>query len=496
MKGYLLALDQGTTSSRAVLYTISGTVVATRSRPLTQHYPQPGWVEHDAVEILDTQVEAVRDVLRDTGVNASEVAAIGITNQRETIVVWDRRTGEPVHPAIVWQCRRTSEICNRLREEGLEPMIRERTGLIADAYFSGTKIQWLLENIPGLRERADRGDLLVGTVDTWLIWKLTGGRSHVTDPSNASRTMLFNIRKMTWDPDLLAMTGVPESMLPRVVPSSGKAGETEPEWFGSAISISGMAGDQQAALFGQGCHEPGCVKNTYGTGCFILMNTGASPIVSANRLLTTVAWDIGNGPVYALEGSVFNAGSAIQWLRDGLGLIASAQEADELAESVPDAGGAFFVPAFTGLGAPWWDMYARGSMSGLTRGTTKAHVVRAVLESIAYQSRDVFEAMISDSGKPICQLRVDGGASKSDMLMQFQSDLIGMDVIRPLNIETTAAGAAALAGLAAGVSDPASAGPGCIPGRIFRSGMDRERADKLQEAWHKAVGRSMKWVEA
>jgi len=496
MNDYLLALDQGTTSSRAVLYTVSGTVVAIRSRPLTQYYPQPGWVEHDASEILETQVEAVRDVLRDSGVSASDVAAIGITNQRETVVIWDRKTGEPVHHAIVWQCRRTSEICLKLRTDGLEPMIRERTGLIADAYFSGTKLQWLLEQVPGLRERADAGELLAGTIDTWLIWKLTGGRRHVTDPSNASRTMLFNILTMTWDKDLLAMTGIPESMLPEVVPSSGKSGETDKVWFGASIPICGMAGDQQAALFGQGCRLPGSVKNTYGTGCFILMNTGEKPVLSNNRLLTTVAWDIGKGPVYALEGSVFNAGSAIQWLRDGLGLISNAREADELAESVPDAGGAFFVPAFTGLGAPWWDMYARGSMSGITRGTTKAHLVRAVLESIAYQSRDVFEAMVSDFGQPILQLRVDGGASKSDMLMQFQANLIGLEVLRPVNIETTAAGAAALAGLAAGVTEPGEAGPGCTLGRAFKPDMDREKAGGLQEAWHKAVRRSMNWMDA
>ena len=496
MKGYLLALDQGTTSSRAVLYTAAGETACIRSRPVTQYYPQPGWVEHDAMEILGSQVEAVRDVLHDSGVRPEEIAALGIANQRETVVVWDRKTGEPVHRAIVWQCRRTADICTRWREDGLEPMLRERTGLVADAYFSGTKLQWLLQKVPGLRERAIRGELLAGTVDTWLVWNLTGGRCHVTDPSNASRTLLYNIHKMDWDPELLALTSVPSSMLPRVVPSSGRVGETSPEWFGAAIPIAGMAGDQQASLFGQGCVMPGSIKNTYGTGCFILMNTGGNPVYSANRLLTTVAWDIGQGPVYALEGSVFNAGSAIQWLRDGLGMIGTAKEADELAETVPDAAGAFFVPAFTGLGAPWWDMYARGTMTGLTRGTTKAHFVRAVLESIAYQSRDVFEAMVSDFGQPIWQLRVDGGASNSNMLMQFQSDLIGLDVLRPLNIETTAAGAAALAGLAVGMTDSGSGGPGCAIGRIFSPGMERETASRLQEQWRKAVKRSLHWIDS
>lgn len=496
MKGYLLALDQGTTSSRAVLYTASGETVDIRSRPLTQHYPKPGWVEHDAMEIVETQVEAVRDVLRYSGVKPEEIAALGITNQRETVVVWDRKTGKPVHRAIVWQCRRTSDICTRWQEEGIEPILREKTGLIADAYFSGTKLQWLLQQVPGLRERADRGELLAGTVDTWLVWNLTKGRVHVTDPSNASRTLLFNIHKMAWDPDLLALTGVPSSMLPQVVPSSGRLGETSPEWFGASIPIGGLAGDQQAALFGQGCRKPGSIKNTYGTGCFILMNTGDKPVLSANRLLTTVAWDIGSGPVYALEGSVFNAGSAIQWLRDGLCMIATAREADVLAESVTDANGAFFVPAFTGLGAPWWDMYARGTMTGLTRGTTKAHFVRAVLESIAYQSRDVFEAMVSDFGQPIRQLRVDGGASNSNVLMQFQADLIGLDVFRPLNIETTAAGAAALAGLAVGMTDPESGGPGCTVGRTFLPQMEREKASRLQEQWRKAIHRSMNWVDS
>ncbi len=496
MKGYLLALDQGTTSSRAVLYSAAGETIDIRSRPLTQHYPQPGWVEHDAVEILESQVGAVRDVLRYSGVRPEEIAALGIANQRETVVVWDRRTGEPAHRAIVWQCRRTSDICTRWREEGIEPMIREKTGLVADAYFSGTKLQWLLQNVPGLRERAARGELLAGTVDSWLVWNLTGGRRHVTDPSNASRTLLFNIHKMAWDPDLLALTGVPASMLAQVVPSSGLAGETSPEWFGASIPIAGMAGDQQAALFGQGCFLPGSVKNTYGTGCFILMNTGDKPVYSANRLLTTVAWDIGSGPAYALEGSVFNAGSAIQWLRDGLGMISTAKEADDLAETVPDTAGAFFVPAFTGLGAPWWDMYARGTMTGLTRGTTKAHFVRAVLESIAYQSRDVFEAMMSDFGQSILQLRVDGGASNSNMLMQFQSDLIGLDVLRPRNIETTAAGAASLAGLAAGMTDLETGGPGREIGRTFIPHMEREKASRLQEQWRKAVHRSMNWVES
>ena len=493
MKAKLLALDQGTTSSRAVLYTADGETLGICSRPLTQHYPQPGWVEQDAEEILATQFDAVRDVLSATGTHPAEVAAIGITNQRETVVVWERKTGKPVHNAIVWQCRRTSDLCTRWREEGLESMLRERTGLLADAYFSGTKLNWLLENVPGLRERAQKGELLAGTIDSWLVWNLTGGRSHVTDCSNASRTLLYNLHTQQWDPDLLSLMGVPADMLPRVVPSSGYVGDTLPTLFGAAIPICGMAGDQQAALYGQGCRLPGSVKNTYGTGCFILMNTGSTPVLSQNRLLTTVAWDIGQGPVYALEGSIFNAGSAIQWLRDSLQLIGSAPEADQLAESVPDAGGAFFVPAFTGLGAPHWDMYARGAMFGLTRGTTRAHVARAVLESIAYQSRDVFDAMVSDSQQPIRQLRVDGGASRSNVLMQFQADLIGQDVLRPVNIETTAAGAAALAGLAAGLMPADAEAPGCAVGRVFHPAMDRKQASLLQEAWHQAVRRSMNW---
>lgn len=493
MKAKLLALDQGTTSSRAVLYTTDGETLAMRSRPLTQHYPRPGWVEQDAEEILSTQLEAAQEVLAATNTAASEIAAIGITNQRETIVIWDRKTGKPVHNAIVWQCRRTSDLCTRWREEGLEPMLRERTGLMADAYFSGTKLHWLLANVPGLAERARRGELLAGTIDSWLVWHLTGGKAHVTDCSNASRTLLYNIHTHRWDPDLLSLMGVPEAMLPTVVPSSGLVGETVPSLFGASIPICGMAGDQQAALYGQGCRLPGSVKNTYGTGCFILMNTGSVPVESRNRLLTTIAWDLGQGPVYALEGSIFNAGSAIQWLRDSLQLIESAPEADRLAESVPDAGGAFFVPAFTGLGAPHWDMYARGAILGLTRGTTRAHMARAVLESIAYQSKDVFDAMVSDANQPIRQLRVDGGASRSDVLMQFQADLIGQDVLRPLNIETTAAGAAALAGLAAGVLSPESEAPGCAVGRVFHPSMDKKEASRLQEAWHKAIKRAMNW---
>lgn len=493
MKARLLALDQGTTSSRAVLYATDGETLAIRSRPLTQHYPRPGWVEQDAEEILASQLDAVREVLSVTGTEAADVAAIGITNQRETVVVWDRKTGKPVHNAIVWQCRRTSDLCNRWRDEGIEPMLREKTGLLADAYFSGTKIHWLLEHVPGLAARAQRGELLAGTIDSWLVWHLTGGKTHVTDCSNASRTLLYNIHTHRWDEDLLSLMGVPASMMPRVVPSSGRVGETDPALFGAAIPICGMAGDQQAALYGQGCRLPGSVKNTYGTGCFILMNTGSTPVKSQNRLLTTIAWDLGKGPVYALEGSIFNAGSAIQWLRDSLQLIASAPEADRLAESVPDAGGAFFVPAFTGLGAPHWDMYARGAMFGLTRGTTRAHMARAVLESIAYQSRDVFDAMVQDAHQPIRQLRVDGGASNSDVLMQFQADLIGQEVLRPLNIETTAAGAAALAGLAAGVMSADAEAPGCAVGRVFHPAMDKKEASRLQEAWHKAVKRAMNW---
>ncbi len=495
MRKYLLALDQGTTSSRAVLFNRLGELTAIKSRPLRQSYPKPGWVEHDAHEIWAGQLDAARDVLAAVGVAAEEIACLGITNQRETVVLWDKETGEPIHPAIVWQCRRTASLCTELKAQGLEKFIRDKTGLIPDAYFSGTKIKWLLQNVPGARDKAEKGRLLAGTMDTWLVWNLTGGRRHVTDYSNASRTMLFNIHTLKWDEDILKLLDIPASLLPEVVPSSGIAGVTNPELFGVKIPIGGMAGDQQAALFGQTCFNEGSVKNTYGTGCFILMNTGKKPVYSRNNLLTTLAWDAGQGVEYALEGSVFNGGAAIQWLRDELKLIESAREADGIAERIPDTGGVYVVPAFTGLGAPYWDMYARGAILGLTRGSTREHIVRATLESIAYQSMDVFGAMEADAGFSIKELKVDGGASNSDFLMQLQADLLGIPVVKPMTSETTALGAACLAGLATGFFEGRdSLLKNYRVNRVYEPRMSEKEAKKLYDGWKKAVGRSMDWI--
>lgn len=448
MKEYIVALDQGTSSSRAIVFNRKGEAMAVCQKEFTQHFPQPGMVEHDPMEIWATEYAVMTEAVTSLGLGGADIAAIGITNQRETTIVWDAATGKPICNAIVWQDRRTSEYCDSLKEAGLTEMIRSKTGLIIDAYFSGTKIRWILENVPGARERAERGELRFGTVDSWLVWNLTGGHEHVTDVSNASRTMLFNIHTLQWDAELLDILGVPLSMMPQVKSSSEVYGRTS--LLGEDVPVSGIAGDQQAALFGQMCTEQGAVKNTYGTGCFLLMNTGEKPIVSKNNLLTTIAWKLDGKVTYALEGSIFVAGSVVQWLRDGLGIIRSSSEVEALAASVPDAGGVYMVPALTGLGAPYWDQYAKGSIHGITRGTTAAHIARAALEGIAFQTMDIVSAMEKDAGVPLGELKVDGGASRNNLLMQFQSDVLGTKVVRPLVTETTALGAAYLAGLAVG----------------------------------------------
>ncbi|HEU5322835.1 MAG TPA: glycerol kinase GlpK, partial [Methylomirabilota bacterium] len=446
---YVLALDQGTTGSTALVIDAEGAVRARGYAELTQHYPQPGWVEHDPEEIWTTVGTAARRALAEARVTGAEVAAVGITNQRETTIVWDRASGAPIHPAIVWQCRRTAAACDALKAGGAEPVVRERTGLVLDAYFSGTKIGWLLDHVPGARRRAERGELAFGTVDAWLLWKLTGGRRHATDATNASRTLCLNLRSVDWDDEMLGLLGVPREVLPAVVDSSGPCAETsDVDWLPAGVPIAGIAGDQQAALFGQACYGPGSAKNTYGTGCFVLLNTGADPVASGHGLLTTVAWRIGGRTTYALEGSVFIAGAAVQWLRDGLGMIACADETRALAESVEDTGGVYFVPAFVGLGAPYWDERARGAILGLTRGTTRAHLIRATLESIAYQSRDVVECFSRDAGLRLDTLRVDGGVTANELAMQIQADFLGVPVSRPVVAETTALGAAYAAGLA------------------------------------------------
>ncbi|HWQ29293.1 MAG TPA: glycerol kinase GlpK, partial [Dehalococcoidia bacterium] len=468
--------------------------VCARSREFPQHYPRPGWVEHDPEDIWRSQLDAAREAVAAANVRPQEIAAIGVTNQRETTVVWDRRTGEPVHRAIVWQCRRTAELCERLRADGFEKEIRQRTGLVIDAYFSGTKVAWILEHVPGARERAERGDLAFGTVDSWLLYRLTGGRVHATDATNASRTMLFNLRTGAWDSDLLEALGVPESVLPEVVDSSGVIAESEPSLFGAPIPVAGVAGDQQAALFGQGCLRAGEAKNTYGTGCFVLQHTG-SEAPPSESLLTTVASRIGGAMAYALEGSVFVAGAAVQWLRDGLGLIRSAAEIEALAASVSSADGVYVVPAFVGLGAPHWDMYARGAILGVTRGTTAAHLARATLESIAFQTRDVVEAMARDTGNSMRELRADGGATRNDLLMQIQADILGIPVARSSEPETTARGAAFLAGLAAGVwrgtDDVRRA---ASVDRVFEPRMSEDQRETLYAGWRRAVERAKGWA--
>ena len=448
---FILALDQGTTGSRAIVVDPDGAVRGGGYVELPQHYPKPGWVEHDAGEIWETTTQAIGQALDAARITAAEIAAVGITNQRETAMLWERASGRPVHRAIVWQCRRTAPLCERLKAEEHEALFRHKTGLMLDPYFSGTKIRWLLDEVPGAAQRAERGELCFGTVDSWLLWRLTGGAVHATDPTNASRTLCFDIRTLRWDEGLCKILGVPVAILPEVRPSAGAFGETAAGVLPAGIPVTGIAGDQQSALFGQCCFEPGMAKNTYGTGCFILLNTGPRPVASEHGLLTTVAWQIGGATTYALEGSVFIGGAVVQWLRDGLGIIGTAAESEALAESVADAGGVYLVPAFTGLGAPYWDPYARGALVGLTRGTTKAHIARAALEAIAYQNRDVLDAMAKDSGAPLAALRVDGGAAANNFLCQFQADVLNVEVLRPAVTETTAMGAAFLAGVGAGL---------------------------------------------
>lgn len=493
---YILALDQGTTSSRAILFDDRGQAAGVAQQEFEQLYPQPGWVEHRAEEIWTSQLNAAHAVLRESDVKSDQIAAIGITNQRETTLIWDRETGEPIHNAIVWQCRRTAEVCDRMRREGLAPIFQQRTGLVLDAYFSGTKVRWLLDNVPGARDLAARGKLAFGTVDSWLIWKLTGGRIHATDPSNASRTLLFNIERGEWDDELLAALDVPREVLPHVAPSSAVIGETDASVFGRAIPVAGNAGDQQAALFGQVCTSPGMSKNTYGTGCFMLLNTGTEPVTSKSNLLTTVAWQIDDEPIeYALEGSVFIAGAAIQWLRDGLRIINSAAETEAMSRSVEDNGGVYFVPAFVGLGAPHWDQYARGTMVGLTRGSTREHIARAALESIAYQTSEVLRCMRDDSKIDLTELRVDGGAVRNDFLMQFQADILGIPVVRPANTETTAAGAAFLAGLAVDFwSGTEELSELWQREKTFEPKMSGSERDGLLSEWTRAVERARGWI--
>ncbi|MDR2865145.1 MAG: glycerol kinase GlpK [Spirochaetaceae bacterium] len=497
MSKYLLAIDQGTTSSRAIIFDKQGNIIQSAQKEFTQIFPKPGWVEHDPFEIWSSQIGVVAEAKTRIDLSAKDIAAIGITNQRETSIVWEKKTGRPVYNAIVWQCRRTAEYCDTLKAKGFDQVIKEKTGLIVDAYFSGTKIRWILENVPGARARAEKGELLFGNVDTWLVWNLTKGKVHVTDYSNASRTMLYNIHKLEWDKEILKELNIPQCMLPEVKPSSCVYGMADAEFLAGEVPIAGIAGDQQAALFGQCCYEPGMVKNTYGTGCFILMNTGKKAVESKNGLLTTIAWGVDGKVEYALEGSVFVAGAAIQWLRDGLHLIGSAPESDILAEQVPDTGGVYVVPAFVGLGAPYWDQYARGTIVGLTRGTSKEHFVRATLESLDYQSHDVIKAMEADAGLPIKAIRVDGGASKSNFLMGFQADILDTDVIRPKIIESTALGAVYLAGLAIGYyADKADIEKNVAVDRVFRPTISAECREKLLGGWKEAVRRSLAWEKA
>ena len=492
---FILALDAGTTSVRALVFDGNAAIVAHAQKEFRQLYPQPGWVEHDPNEIWSAQIGVAHEALARAGIPAREVAAIGITNQRETTVVWDRASGEPLCNAIVWQDRRTAGYCDELKAQGREPLITARTGLVLDAYFSGTKLRWMLENIPGAREKAQRGRLAFGTIDTWLAWKLSGG-AHITDPSNASRTLLYDIHACAWDEELLELMRVPHRMLPEVRPSGGVVAETARELFPARIPIAGIAGDQQAALFGQRCIVPGMVKNTYGTGCFMLMHTGERAVPSRNRLLTTAACQSGPRPEYALEGSVFVAGAVVQWLRDGLGIIKSSEEVERLAATVSDNGGVYLVPAFTGVGSPHWDPYARGMIHGLTRGATAGHIARAALEAIAYQTADVLHAMEADANVRLTELRVDGGAARNDMLMQFQADVLGVPVVRPRVTETTALGAAYLAGLAVGHwKDSGEIASQWQVDRRFEPAMERGRAQALMAGWHKAVERAKNWAE-
>lgn len=489
---YILALDQGTSSSRAIVFDHEGRICATAQKEFPQHFPKPGWVEHDPKDIWSSEASVIAEAITSMGINGLNIAGIGITNQRETTIVWDAETGEPVYNAIVWQDRRTSEYCDSLKEQNLTGFIREKTGLIIDAYFSATKIRWILENVPGARARAEAGKLRFGTVDTWLLWNLTRGECHMTDVSNASRTMLFNIHTLNWDEDLMKLFGIPMSMLPEVHSSSEIYGYTKTTIFAHKVPVAGIAGDQQAALFGQMCTTPGSVKNTYGTGCFLLMNSGTKPITSSHNLLTTIAWKIGDTVNYALEGSIFVGGSVVQWLRDGLGIIKSSSEIESLAMTVPDNGGVYFVPALTGLGAPYWDQYANGTICGLTRGTTAAHIARAALEGIAFETMDIVNAMEHDAGIKLAELKVDGGASRNNLMMQFQADILGTKVIRPKVTETTAMGACYLAGLATGYWDSLDdIKRQWNADKVFEPLAPAEKVLKLKEGWANAIGRTL-----
>ena len=495
-KKYILAFDQGTTSSRAIIFNHNGEIVEVAQTEFKQIYPNAGWVEHDPNEIIETQLEVAKTVIKKAKIDILEIAAIGITNQRETTVVWDKETGEPIYNAIVWQCRRTAEICEELKEAGLETYIRETTGLVIDAYFSGTKVKWILDNVKGAREKADKGNLLFGTIDSWLVWKLTNGKVHITDYSNASRTMLYNIKELKWDDKLLKALDIPKSMLPDVKDSSYVYGSTKEDIFGVEIPISSVIGDQQSALFGQGCFEKGMVKNTYGTGCFILMNTGKEAVISRKGLITTIAWGINGNIEYALEGSIFMGGATIQWLRDELQLIKNSAESEKYANEVDDTGGVYLVPAFTGLGAPYWDMYARGTIVGMTRGTKKSHIIRAALEAIAYQSLDVISAMEAESDIKVKTLRVDGGATANEFLMNFQADILQVNVERPKIVETTALGAAYLAGIAVGFwKDKNEINKEIEIDKVFKPKMKVADSKNKYKMWEKAVKRSMDWEE-
>ena len=497
MSNYLLALDQGTTSSRCIVFDERGTVLSKVQREFSQIFPREGWVEHDATEIWASQMGVAVEAILQSGIDASQIAALGITNQRETVVVWEKESGKPICNAIVWQCRRTAEYCDGLKAQGLQPEVRSRTGLLIDPYFSASKLRWILDHVPGAQARAERGELLFGTVDCWLIYQLTGGRVHATDPSNASRTMLFNIHTMDWDRELLRLFNIPSCMLPKVMPSSGVFGYTVPHLFGKSLPIAGVAGDQQAALFGQCGFDVGDAKNTYGTGGFLLMNTGDRAVMPEQGLLTSVGWQIGDRVSYVLEGSVFVCGAVIQWLRDGLGIVQSASESEALASSVPDSAGVYFVPAFVGLGAPYWDAYARGGIQGLTRGATRAHIVRAALESMAYQTHDVLTAMQGEATLPLTSLRVDGGASANNFLLQFQADILGLPLLRPACVETTAWGAASLAGLAVGVfSDTDALKRQWRADREFFPVMESVERDRLLHGWKRAVERNLRWIES
>lgn len=489
---YIMSLDQGTTSSRCILFDKYGCIAGVVQKEYQQIYPHAGWVEHDPIEIWQSQLSVAQEVLKQNGLTASDIAAIGITNQRETTILWDKRTGKPVYNAIVWQCRRTADYCDFLKEQGLTELFQEKTGLLIDAYFSATKIRWVLENVPEAKKMAEEGNLLFGTVDTWLIWNLTGGQVHATDYSNASRTMLFNIHTLEWDKEILDILDIPASILPKVMPSSGIFGQTLPFHFGAPIPIAGAAGDQQAALFGQACFTPGSAKNTYGTGCFLLMHTGDNPVTSHRGLLTTIAWGLDGKVSYALEGSVFVAGAAIQWLRDELHLISSAPETENLALSVPDTCGVYLVPAFVGLGAPYWDPYARGTLTGLTRGANRNHIIRAALESMAYQTYDVLRVMEEDAGIPLAELRVDGGAADNNFLLQFQADITGVPVLRPKTLETTALGAAYLAGLAVGYwKDRSEIRRNWGVSHAYSPKMSKEEAGEKLDGWQKAIRQTL-----